>query len=224
VEETGSDVTGFKRGDAVVGTTTGLSYGANAEYVCVPEHGKMCVIVHKPDGLGFREAVASVVGGMTALQLLKRAEVKAGEAVLVFGASGSVGSFALQLAKHFGAEVTAVCSTANQELVASLGADHAIDYKVEDFRKGGRRYDVVFDAVGKLRKTECSGVLKEAGRWASVRTLTSEKREELELVLSLVASGEITAAIDREFTLPEVAEAHRYVESGRKRGSVVVRI
>jgi NADPH:quinone reductase-like Zn-dependent oxidoreductase len=224
VEETGSEVTGFSRGDAVAGTTTGLAYGANAEYVCVPEHGRMCVIAHKPEGVGFREAAACVVGGMTAVQLLARGGVKAGDSVLVYGASGSVGSYAVQLAKHYGAEVTAVCSAANKELVASLGVDHVIDYASEDFRANGRRYDVIFDAVGKLRKSTCADSLAHGGRWTSVRSLTKEVADELDYVLARVASGEIRPLVDREYALEEVAEAHRYVETGRKRGNVVVRV
>lgn len=224
VEETGHDVTAFRKGNQVVGTTTGLSHGANAEYVCVPEHGKMCVLVKKPDQVAFRDAAATGVGGMTALQLLNRAGVKPGDAVLVYGASGSVGSFAVQLAKHLGAEVTAVCSSANVEAVAGLGVDHTIDYRSEDFRDNGRRYDVIFDAVGRLRKSDCAGSLTENGRWASVRSLTKEVAEELEFVMELVAAGEIRPLIDREVPLEDVAEAHRYVETGRKRGNVVVRI
>ena len=224
VEETGSEVTSFMKGDAVSGTTTGLRYGANAEYVCVPEKPKIGVITRKPQGVTFKQAAAATVGAMTALQLLKGAKIKAGDRVLIYGASGSVGSYAVQLAKHFGAEVTAVCSTSNLELVRSIGANHVIDYTKEDFTLNGQQYDIVFDAVGKLSKSRCRNSIAGNGRYTSVRSLTREKVDELEYVQELAASGEVKVLIDREYPLEQIAAAHGYVESGRKKGNVVIHV
>jgi NADPH:quinone reductase-like Zn-dependent oxidoreductase len=224
VEETGSKVTSFKTGEAVCGTTTGLSYGANAEYVCVPQKPKVGVITRKPQGVAFKQAAAAVVGAMAALQLLKKVKIKGEDRVLVYGASGSVGSYAVQLAKHLGAEVTGVCSTSNLELVRSVGADRVIDYTEEDFTRSGQSYDVIFDAVGKLPKSSCSKSLAGSGRYISVRSPTREKVEELEYVLQLVVSGEVKVPIDREYSLEQVAEAHGYVESGRKKGNVIIHV
>jgi NADPH:quinone reductase-like Zn-dependent oxidoreductase len=224
VAELGSGVAEYAVGDAVVGTTTGLAYGANAEYVRVPAKSRHGVLVRKPPALGFREAAASVVGPMTALQILKRVEINAGTRVLVYGASGSVGSSAVQLAKHFGAHVTGVCSTSNLELVSSLGADAVIDYTAADFAADGARYDVVFDAVGKIGRGMAKPVLATGGAFLSVKGPTKERTEELELIQSLAASGALAVPIDREVSLAEVPEAHAYVESGRKRGNVVVAV
>lgn len=224
VEELGPGVSEYAVGDAVVGTTTGLVYGANAEYVRVPVSSRHGVLVRKPEGVGFREAAATVVGAMTAMQILRRAEITAGTRVLVYGASGSVGSAAVQLAKHFGAQVTGVCSTRNLELVSSLGADAVVDYNASDFAEGGETYDVVFDAVGKIGKGKAKPVLAEGGTFLSVKGPTKERTEELELIQSLAASGKLTVPIDREISLAEIPEAHAYVESGRKRGNIVVAV
>lgn len=224
VEEVGPGVDGFAVGDAVVGTTTGLAYGANAEYVTVPVKSRLGVLVRKPETLGFREAAASVVGPMTAMQILRRARIEQGTRVLVYGASGSVGSAAVQLAKHFGAEVTGVCSTRNVELVRSLGADAVIDYTATDFAEAGGNYDVVVDAVGKISRGRARPVLADHGTFLSVKAPTKERADELELIQSLAAAGTLQAPIDREVGLAEVPEAHAYVESGRKRGNVVVAV
>lgn len=224
VESIGDGATAFAPGDAVCGTATGLRHGANAEYIVVPEKPKHGVIVKKPDGLTFDQAAASIVGGMTAMQLLKRAAVTEGERVLVYGASGHVGSFAVQLAKHFGCHVTGVCSTANLELVRNIGADHVIDYTREAVTDSGARYDLILDAVGKLRKSRCRAALADGGRYTSIRKPTKERSEELAYVQKLVADGALSPVIDREFSIDEIAEAHRYVESGRKRGTVLLRV
>lgn len=224
IEAAGKDVKRFKPGDRVFGTTSGLSVGANAEYVCLPEERDRGVLARMPANTSYAEAAAVPVGGMTALYLLRKADIRPGQKALVFGASGSVGSYAVQLAKHFGAEVTGVCSTRNVEFVRSLGADRVIDYTKEDFTQGNERYDVIFDAVGKDTPAKSKTVLKEGGTYLSVRSTTSPKPEDLVFLKELVEAGAVKAAIDRCYPLAETAEAHRYVESGRKRGNVVIEI
>ena len=224
VEATGDRVTGFSTGDPVCGTTTGLTFGANAEFVCVPQISRLCVIAIKPESISYADSAAATVGGMTALQLLKRAKLQSGESVLIYGASGSVGSFAVQLAKHFGAVVSAVSSTTNLPLVKSIGADHTIDYTTTDFTQNGQTYDVIFDAVGKTSKSKCEKSLGLSGRFISVKNSTKEKGDELEYIQNLVVSGDIKVVIDREYSLAQIVEAHRYVESGRKKGNVVIEV
>lgn len=224
VEETGKDVTLFNKGDSVYGTTTGLKYGANAEYVCVPEKWKMGVVEIKPENLSFDESAVIPVGGMTALHILKKGNIEKNQKVLIYGASGSVGSYAVQLAKHFGAEVTGVCSTKNLEIVKSLGADKVMDYTMEDFLKAATKYDVVFDAVGIFWKSNCEKVLEKNGKFLSIRYPTSEKTEYLVFLRELIEKGELKPFIDRSYSLDEVPEAHQYVESKRKRGNVVIKI
>ena len=223
VVETGKDVTRFKAGDQVFGTTTGLSVGANAEYLCLPEEWSSGVLATKPAKVSYEEAAALPVGGMTALYLLQQGHLQAGQKVLINGASGSVGSFAVQLAKqHFGAEVTGVSSTKNVALVKSLGADHVIDYTKTDFTKGDQVYDVIFDAVGKTSAAECKGILKENGSFVTVKGMTKESPENLLLLKDLMEAGKIKSVIDKRFPLEQVADAHRYVESGHKRGNLVI--
>lgn len=220
----GKDVKRFREGDQVFGTTTGLSIGANAEYVCLPEDREGGVLATKPLNMSFEEAAAVPVGGMTALQILQRADIQRGQKVLVYGASGSVGSYAVQIAKYLGAEVTGVCSMANMELVKSLGADRVIDYSKEDVARIGTIYDVVFDAVGKFSASQSQGLLKENGTYLSVQTSTSEKTEYLVTLRELIEAGQLGAVIDRRYLLEQVPEAHRYVETGRKRGNVVITV
>lgn len=224
IEEVGSGVTSFSRGEAVCGTTTGLRFGANAEYVCVPEKPRMGVITRKPGSVSFQDAACTPVGSMTALWFLRKARIKGGDHILIYGASGSVGSFAVQLARHFGAEVTAVCSSASVDLVKSLGADHVIDYTKESFSESGQKYDIIFDAVGKTRKSRAAPSLAGNGRFVTVKSMTGEKVEEFDYVLKLVGSGEVRPVIDRAFPLDQIVEAHRYVDSGRKKGNVVIRV
>jgi NADPH:quinone reductase-like Zn-dependent oxidoreductase len=224
VEAVGNAVTRFKQGDEVFGTTTGLSVGANAEYLCLPEAWKGGVLAHKPANVTHEEAAALPVGGMTALYLLTQGNIGRGQKVLVYGASGSVGSYAVQLAVHFGADVTGVASTRNVDLVKSLGAGRVIDYTQEDFTGSGETYDLIFDAVGKISATRSKTMLKEKGVFVSIRSTTHETREHLRFLKDRVEAGEIQPIIDRVYPLEQTAEAHRYVESGRKRGNVVIAV
>ncbi|MEM8928141.1 MAG: NAD(P)-dependent alcohol dehydrogenase [Bacteroidota bacterium] len=223
VEAIGSKVTQFKVGDTVLGTTTMLRSGSHAEYVCLPESWKQGVVIHKPKKLSFKEAAALPVGGMAALFLLKKTGLKKGMNVLIYGASGSVGSYALQIAKAHGATVTTVSSGANFDMLQSLGADAMIDYKKEDYTATGYTYDLVFDAVGKTSKSQAKKVLNPNGTFVSITSITAEKTEQLQEVVDLTVAGKIKPFIDKEFSLDDIVYAHRYVETGRKRGNIIIR-
>ena len=224
VETIGSDVRKLKVDDEVFGTTTGLAYGANAEYVCVPENWKQGVIAAKPAKLSFEQSAALPVGGMTALILLKKANIQPGQKVLIYGASGSVGSYAVQLAKYFGAEVTAVCSDKHIAMAQSIGADKIIDYTKEDFVSSGVKYDVIFDAVGKISKSHAKSALKDSGTYLSIKSLTKESTDNLTVLKELADKGILKPVIDKTYSLEQTADAHRYVEQGHKAGNVVVSI
>jgi NADPH:quinone reductase-like Zn-dependent oxidoreductase len=226
VEAVGSAVKRFRAGDEVF-AFTGFGFGAHAEYRCLRVGGKISdvgLVSHKPTNLSFEEAAALPVGALTAQAFLRRVGLRAGEHLLVFGASGSVGTYAVQLARELGAEVTAVCSTGNVELVRSLGANEVIDYTKEDFSARGPVYDVVFDAVAKSSASRGKRVLKKGGRFVSVHGSADLEAHDLDRLKDLAEAGKLRPVIDRRYTLEEIVEAHRYVEAGHKRGNVVITI
>ena len=246
VEEVGKDVAVFKKGDHVFGTA-GPKFGANAEYICVPEDG---VLTIKPNNLTHEDAASCVDGFLTAMPFLRdTGNIQSGQSVLINGASGSVGSAAVQVAKYLGAEVTGVCSTENQEMVKSLGADHVIDYKKEAFTKTGKKFDIIFDAVGKISFSHAKGALKQKGIfleagigmgilphviWTSMfdgkkakiaatgLRSPQERTKDLKILKELLESGKIRPIIDSQYALAQIAEAHHHVDKGHKKGNVVI--
>ena len=226
VEAVGKDVTRFKKGDPVFGTTTGLKNGAYAEYVCVPEEWKAGVVGLKPANISYEEAAVVPTGGLTSLYYIRdRAKIKADKRILIYGASGSNGTFAVQLAKYFGAEITAVCSTSNLEWVKELGADSVIDYTKEDFTESGETYDIIFDANGKMPKLNYEKVLNPNGIYMSV--LKGHYREEIEnldFLREIIEAGKLKSVIDKTWPLNEIVEAHRYADKGHKKGNIAITI
>ena len=223
VVEVGKNVSRFAVGDKVFGTTTGLSVGANAEYVCLPEEWKSGVLAKMPKGATFEEAAAIPVGGMTALDILNKAKIQPQDKVLIYGASGSVGTYAVQLAKkHFGANVTGVSSSKNVTLVKVLGADEVIDYTETHISQIEQKYDVVFDAVGKLSSKDAKALLREGGTLLSVRTPTKESEENLQILADLFEAGKLKVVTDCTYPLEQIVAAHQRVESGHKVGNLVI--
>lgn len=220
IEETGKNVKTFKNGDPVF-AFCGLRFGGYAEYTCLPENELIAI---KPANITFEEAATVPVGGLTSLRFLKQSGIKKGDQVLIYGASGSVGTFAVQIAKAMGADVTGVCSTANITMVSQLGAHAVIDYTKEDFTKTGNRFNIVFDAVGKTTKSRCKQVLKPGGRYVTVTGRPKQNKDDMIVLKELIESGKLVSVIDRTYTLDQIREAHAYVESFRKKGNVAVSV
>ncbi len=246
IEEVGKDVTEFKKGDQVFAATGFIGTGTCAEYICLPEKPEAGAIAIKPTSMTFYEAATVPVGGLEALSLLNKGNIQPGQEVLIIGGGGTIGPYAIQLAKYFGAEVTAIDSTQKLETLRTIGADHTIDYTQEDFTRSDKTYDVIFDVVGTSSYSGCIRSLKEngiylqtypklgrsiRGRWTSKRSnkiviggTSTDSVEDLNFLRELVEAGELKSVIDTCYPLEKTAEAHRYVETGQKIGNVVIAV
>jgi NADPH:quinone reductase-like Zn-dependent oxidoreductase len=244
VEAVGKGVKLFKKGDQVFGLT-GNKFGAHAEYICLPEEAS---IVTKPANMNYEEAAAVCDGAMLAFTHIRKINLQKGDKILIYGASGSIGTAAVQLAKYYGAEVTAVCNTKNLELVKSLGADGVIDYTKDDFTQNGQTYKVVFDAVGKTSFFRCKNLIKKAGVYLStdlgflaqnlflvlwtkifgskkvIFPIPKDRKQDVAFFKELIEAGKYKAVIDRRYPLEQIVEAYRYVETGQKAGNVVITV
>ncbi|MFW9956388.1 MAG: NAD(P)-dependent alcohol dehydrogenase [Candidatus Thorarchaeota archaeon] len=246
IEEVGKDVIEFKKGDQVFAATGFIGTGACAEYICLPEKPEAGAIALKPANLTFYDAAAVPVGGLEALSLLKRGNIQPGQEVLIIGGGGTIGPYAIQLAKFFGAVVTAIDSTKKLEVLRSIGADHTIDFTQEDFTKSDKKYDIIFDVIGTSSYSGCVRSLKEngiylltypklgrsiRGRWTSRRSnkkviggTSADSVEDLNFLRELIETGDLKPVIDSYFPLEKTEEAHRYVETGEKIGNVVITV
>jgi NADPH:quinone reductase-like Zn-dependent oxidoreductase len=245
IESVGKDITRFKQGDQVFGTT-GFKFGTCAEYICLPETSEAGVLALKPTNMSYEEAAAAPTGGLEALHFLRAGNIQSGQKLLINGAGGSIGTAAVQLAKYYDAEVTAVDSAAKLEMLRSIGADHVIDYTQEDFARSGATYDVIFDVVGKRSLSRRLSALKEngvyllanpglsqmfRGAWISrgsgkkvFSTAATRNTEDLIFLKELIEAGKMKSVIDRRYPLEQTADAHRYVETGQKKGNVVITV
>ncbi len=220
VMEVGSEVTKYKTGDKVLGSC-GIAFGAYAEYRCLKETDELVII---PEDMSYEKAAVIPIGSTTALRFLRKANIDSAKKVLIYGASGSVGTYAVQIAKSYGTEVTAVCSTKNVDLVESLGADTVVDYHNTKLSELDTDYDLVFDAVDKASKAECKARLKSGGKYVSVHGNAKQHETDLQTVIDLYKQDKLKPVIDRIYTFNEIPDAHAYVEKGHKKGNVAIKV